>query len=110
MAGDDERTGLQAERTLLAWDRTTLGILANGALLVLRDTTPRHLDRWPVAVGALVVAGLCVLGRRWRGHTLHRLRRPHVRTAHIEVALLGGGVTLLGTAVLAFILVEWAVG
>jgi uncharacterized membrane protein YidH (DUF202 family) len=47
--------GLQAERTILAGDRTALGLLGNGALLLVRG---------PVAAGAggLVAAALALIG------------------------------------------------
>jgi uncharacterized membrane protein YidH (DUF202 family) len=36
-AGDPRDNGLQAERTVLAWTRTSFAFLANGALLMVRD-------------------------------------------------------------------------
>lgn len=100
--------GLQAERTLLSWDRTLLGIFGNGALLLLRHLDPSHLDRLAVLCAALLAVVACVLARRRRGRALLRMPRPRLGTARAEVLLLGGAVTLLGTAVLAFVLAEWA--
>lgn len=56
---------LAAERTVLAWDRTALALLGNGALLVLRDVRGAGGPAYVPAASALVVAVVvAVLGRR----------------------------------------------
>ncbi len=99
-----DRPGLQAERTGLAWERTSLALLVNGALLVLhhlRGTGPAGL---PLAGAGLVVALLCVvLGAR-------RARR--IRSG-APVAVARRSLLLVGTAVVAFglaVVVVLAVG
>ncbi|MCP9274308.1 DUF202 domain-containing protein [Mycolicibacterium arenosum] len=51
--------GAQAERTALAWQRTAIGLLANGALLC-RWSLVEHLPVWP-AVVLTAGAGLALL-------------------------------------------------
>ena len=62
---DEGREGLQAERTLLAWNRTALALLVASALVLRAGDTPylalRHL---PAVVGLLVGAGLFLHGDR----------------------------------------------
>ena len=47
--------GLQAERTTLAWTRTSFAFLANGALLTVRDL------HGPVGLAGLIPAGLAAV-------------------------------------------------
>ena len=68
-----ERPGLQAERTALAWTRTTLGILATAALIVRAGIHDHQV--------ALLIAGVAiglVAGLMW-ALCLHRLRRLRAR-------------------------------
>lgn len=51
--------GAQAERTALAWQRTGIGVMAVGALLVRWDVT-ENLPVWP-GILLTTVAGLAVL-------------------------------------------------
>jgi len=59
--------GAQAERTALAWQRTGIGIMASGALVV-RWTVTEHFPPWPgvalVASGAF--ASLLLVRQRYR--------------------------------------------
>jgi uncharacterized membrane protein YidH (DUF202 family) len=60
--------GLQAERTGLAWTRTSLGLIANG-FLVLRSGVVGH-DTPLIVAGALVIAlaaAVALIG--WRRHS-----------------------------------------
>ncbi len=99
MARIGELPGLQAERTLLSWDRTALGLLANGALLLLRDVQPLGAARLVPAGAALLLAVLCALAGRRRAK---RIGAPTVMVAAptLEVVGLGATVTVLGLAVL----------
>lgn len=96
---------LAAERTVLAWDRTALALLGNGALLLVRDvrtTGPLALAAAAVAlVAALVVA---VLGRR----RARSLSRPESTTSAAvrPLTVAGGAVTAVGVAVVVVLLIR----
>ena len=86
----------QAERTGLAWTRTSLGVLANGALLLLKDA---HRDasalRFVAAVFAalLAVATYLIAARRQR--TLAKRPLPKHISPRREVYLVGTAIVVL---------------
>jgi uncharacterized membrane protein YidH (DUF202 family) len=88
--------GFQAERTALAWTRTSLGVLANGALLVV---THFHGHQGPLRLAA---AGLAIalalatylIGLR-RQRTLGHRPLPQRITPRVEVHLLAISVLVL---------------
>jgi uncharacterized membrane protein YidH (DUF202 family) len=88
--------GLQAERTGLAWSRTSLGVTANALLLAVREVSHGRLGPASgVAALALVLAGaVAVYGRR-RTLRLRRAPLPTPLAADRAVVLLGGAVTVL---------------
>lgn len=94
VAGSD--SGLQAERTTLSWTRTSLGFLANGALLLIPDF---HSDigllGWVVGgVAALLALATYLIGVT-RQRTLARRPLPTRISPRREVYLLGTSVLLL---------------
>ena len=69
--------GLQSERTALAWTRTSLAVLANGALLMMKDIHTGSDPPRMVAAGCAVVLALStyLIGIR-RQRTLARRPLP----------------------------------
>lgn len=88
--------GLQAERTALAWTRTSLGVLANGALLMLRAFHGYNGSFRLLAVGLAVTIALSayLIGIR-RQRMLGRRPLPQRITPSREVHLLGISVLVL---------------
>jgi uncharacterized membrane protein YidH (DUF202 family) len=95
-ADSREPEGLQAERTALAWTRTSLGVLANGALLMVRHfhghPGPLRLAAAGLAI-ALALATYVVGIRRQR--TLSHRPLPQRITPRVEVHLLAISVLVL---------------
>lgn len=92
-------SGLQPERTSLAWQRTSLGFLINSGLLLLREAArPANvLPRLILAVVALAFALACtVLGRRRNKQLLTGASLPTELAPSREVGILGWSVLVLG--------------
>ncbi|MDD7967428.1 DUF202 domain-containing protein [Actinomycetospora lemnae] len=88
--------GLQAERTGLAWSRTSLGVAANAVLLAVRELTHDGLGPSLVlAVAASVLAVVVALYGRRRTLRLRHAPLPSPLAADRAVPLLGGAVALL---------------
>ncbi len=86
--------GLQAERTALAWTRTSLALAGNGFLLLLRDHGAGVAGWTPAGLALLLVIGTGLLGRRRRGQLRHPPTPTRVR-AGWEITALASGVALL---------------
>jgi membrane protein implicated in regulation of membrane protease activity len=87
--------GLQPERTSLAWTRTSLAVLLNGALLFAKDVDAYGGWRW--TAGVLTSATIAVL-LLWIGRRRQRaLRGPTTQAgaARTEIVTAGIGVVLL---------------
>jgi uncharacterized membrane protein YidH (DUF202 family) len=88
--------GLQAQRTSLAWTRTSFAVLGNGAILMLHDIAQHRAGFGLVAAGmALVIAvAVYVVGMR-RQRTLARRPLADRITPTVEVHAVTAGVLIL---------------
>ncbi|ORB31055.1 DUF202 domain-containing protein [Mycolicibacterium parafortuitum] len=105
------KPGLPVERTVLSWERSSLGFLAGGALLLLRQHGPLGPVRVGLAVGAAVLA-LLVLALGYRRSRAVRAGRdadgrPVVTEPHLEVMLIGSATVLFGAAIAVTVLVAF---
>ena len=95
----DRDVGLQAERTLLAWRRTALGLLANAALLV---AVHGH-ERLRIVLGAIVcvfaLSCWSAAGAAYRGAL-----NPHSLGSPLAIRLVTLMVTITGLADLYIVL------
>ena len=95
-SGDPRGNGLQAERTVLAWNRTSFAFLANGVLLMLKDF---HGDKGlsglvlPGLAGAVALCMSVIALQRQR--TLGHRPLPTRITARLPVHLVGAAVLVL---------------
>jgi uncharacterized membrane protein YidH (DUF202 family) len=91
-----QEIGLQPERTALAWSRTSFAVLANGALLMVRNLHGEvglrgHSGSFRLfAVGVAIALALCtyLIGVR-RQRILARRPLPEQLTPRREVHLVG---------------------
>lgn len=89
-------TGLQAERTGLAWSRTSLGVGANAALLAVREVghAPSVSGLAPAVLALVVAIAVAVYGRT-RTLRLSTAPLPSPLAPRRAVTLLGGSVIVL---------------
>jgi uncharacterized membrane protein YidH (DUF202 family) len=89
-------SGLQGERTLLAWDRTAMSLLANAGLLVLRDASEFHPLRLIDAVVACLLAAMCGVFARTRAAAIaRRAGSQDLPGADRAIAVLAAGIALM---------------
>ncbi|WP_433286844.1 DUF202 domain-containing protein [Pseudonocardia sp. CA-142604] len=88
--------GLQPERTRLAWSRTALGMLANAALLSVREIGAAGLTAAvvPAALAVLIALVTVLVGRR-RAALLRRSPFPARVAPALAVPVVGWSVVAL---------------
>jgi uncharacterized membrane protein YidH (DUF202 family) len=95
-ARDSRANGLQAERTTLAWTRTSFAFLANGALLTLKDLHSYTGLAGLIPAGLAAAVALCAyLIAVQRQRTLRHRPLPTRITPRRPVYLVGTAVLLL---------------
>ena len=89
-------SGTQPERTTLAWTRTSLAVLANGTILLIRDTHGKPTAPQLVAAGVAAVLALAtyLIGVRRKRMLARRPLPDHISPIR-EVYLTGGAVIAL---------------
>jgi uncharacterized membrane protein YidH (DUF202 family) len=88
--------GLQAERTGLAWSRTSLGVGGNAVLLASRELAHGTwgLALVPAGLALALAIATAVYGRR-RSARLRHAPLPFPLAARVAVPLLGWSVVVL---------------
>ena len=96
MTSNPPDRGSQAERTALAWTRTSFAFLVNGALLMIRNlhgsVGPTALI--PAGVACAVALGTCFIAVQ-RQRTLQRRPIPQPITPRRQVHVIGTAVLML---------------
>jgi uncharacterized membrane protein YidH (DUF202 family) len=95
-AGGPPANSLPAERTVLAWTRTSFAFLANGALLTIKDIHGAKGVAALILAGLAGVAALCTyLIAVQRQRTLQRRPIPTRITPRRQVYIVGIAALLL---------------
>jgi putative membrane protein len=103
-----DKPGLQAQRTELSWERSAIGLLATGVILLLRQSGPLVIARTMLAATALLLALLVVVLGRRRERRTRAIRviagKSIVSDARTEVLLIGWAVAGFATATIVLLL------
>lgn len=91
-----DKPGLQAERTLMSWERSAFGFLVGGALVLLKPHGPLGVGRSALAI----VAGLLALVALWLGY--RRSRGVHTDSGSTTLPAPGFEVAVLGYSTAGF--------
>ena len=95
-ARDPRGNGLQAERTTLAWTRTSFAVLGNGALLMVKNLNSHAGPAGLIPAGLAAAVALCTyLIAMQRQRTLGRRPLPARIIPRRPVYLAGTAVLLL---------------
>jgi uncharacterized membrane protein YidH (DUF202 family) len=96
--GRSDRRGraTPAERTTLAWTRTSLGVLGNGLLLLLKDPHRDANSLRLVAAGfaALLALSTCLIAARRQRNLAKRPLPSHISPRR-DVYLVGSSIAVL---------------
>jgi uncharacterized membrane protein YidH (DUF202 family) len=99
-----EQPGLQPERTVMAWDRTALGMLSNGALLLVRNIHTAQYEQWLPATAALGLSVACAVLARVRHRQLSCTPPELIGAARGPLTAITASVCLLGVLVIVFLI------
>jgi len=98
-AGNLPERGLQAERTILSWSRTSFAFVANGAVLMIKNL---HGSVGPAGLIPAILAGAVALGTYAIAFQRQRTLQQHPTPTRINPRRQ---VYILGIACLALIVV-----
>jgi uncharacterized membrane protein YidH (DUF202 family) len=100
-----DAAGTAAERTALAWSRTSLAVLTNGGLLLLRHVTGAGAVQWASVGAALAIAVLVLIFGRVRAQQVRNGGTQPPGPSAAMVVTLGFAVAVFGVFVTAGLLV-----
>ncbi len=100
-----DAAGTAAERTALAWTRTSLAVLTNGGLLLLRHVTGAGAVQWASVGAALAIAVLVLIFGRVRAQQVRNGGTQPPGPSAAMVVTLGVAVAVFGVFVTAGLLV-----
>ncbi|MGV9797944.1 DUF202 domain-containing protein [Mycobacterium sp. NPDC003449] len=92
------RPGLQAERTQLSWERTALGFVAIGGILLFRQHGPLAPERMGITVLALLISVAVVAAGQVRARRIPAAPGP-------AVVFVGSATVVLAALLAGFIVV-----
>jgi uncharacterized membrane protein YidH (DUF202 family) len=96
--------GLQAERTSLAWSRTSCAVLLNGVLIVAKDSLVVGGGTGLVACACTTATAVAIyLVGRHRQQVLHRDPLPERVVAGATIHAVAAGVLVLMVTVLGYV-------
>lgn len=95
-------TGLQSERTAMAWQRTALGLGGMSALL-LHQAHGSRLAAVPGVAGMLVALGFLVVAERRYEHTVRRVSAGDAPAGPVLVRMVAVATVALALSALGLI-------
>lgn len=95
MSGAGSKPGLQPERTQLSWERTAVGFVVIGAIVLFHHTGPLAPGRVVVAAMSFAMAIMVIVVGQLRGRT---------GSPRVAVLLVGWTTVALATVVCVLVL------
>lgn len=96
-------TGLQPERTVLSWRRTSIALAGNGILVMLKDPLVQNRSPGQLALAGIVVAAATLFYLAGRTRQRMLCDRPPCARPATEVAVAGAAMLALTAAAVAYL-------